>query len=130
MAKKTERRMGEIKFLLDTNPIILALNNKFKLKERIYLISFITELELLSFPNLTKNEENQIKDLLKNFLIIDINSTIKNITIALRKKYKLKLPDSIVVATAIENNAILITEDKKLKNIKEIEVKGLSEVRE
>jgi len=38
----------------------------------------------------------------------------KERTIAIRKEYRLKLPDSIIVASAIEHNAILVTSDKQL----------------
>ncbi len=99
-----------MKYILDTN------------------LSFITELELLSYPYLENNEEKEIKNLLKNFQIIDIDEIIKEKTINLRKKYKLKLPDCIILATAQAENACFITEDKKLYKVKEVKIKGLEEV--
>ncbi len=117
-----------MKFLLDTNPIIEALNSKLKLTIADYIISFISELELLSFHKLDKNEEKIIKLLLSNFTIIDISPEIKSKTIQLRRKYKLKLPDSIIVATAIVEKAILVTADKQLLKIEEISTMDLKEL--
>ncbi len=117
-----------MKYLLDTNPIIDALKLGLNIIAGEYLISFISEIELLSYHKLSLEDESVIKDLLLNFSIININDEIKEKTIQLRKKYKLKLPDSIVVATAIIENAILITGDKQLHKIKELSVLSLNDI--
>jgi len=49
------------KYLLDTNTIIYALNQGFKLQNSKYLVSIITEIELLSYSNLTKSDEKILK---------------------------------------------------------------------
>ena len=41
-------------------------------------------------------------------------------TNALRRAYKIKLPDVIIAATAIENKLQLITADKRLKQVREL----------
>jgi predicted nucleic acid-binding protein len=89
------------KYLLDTNTIIYALNSGFRLPKHIYLISIINEIELLSYHKLTNDEEYILKKVLSNFANIQLTHKIKSKTIEIRKKYNLKLPDSIVVATAI-----------------------------
>ena len=43
--------------------------------------------------------------------------TLKNKTIEIRNAYKLKLPDAIIAASAIVNDAILVTADKEFKKI-------------
>lgn len=111
------------RYFLDTNIIIYALNNGLLLEKSNYCISFINELELLSFPDLTVAEEKVIRKLIKNFIVIDINEKIKATAIKLRKKYKLKLPDSIICASALLTKAVLLTNDVKLKKIKELTVK-------
>lgn len=63
-------------------------------------ISFISELELLSFQNISLDEQAAISGLLDNCHITDINTQIKELTIGLRRKTNLKLPDSIIAATA------------------------------
>ncbi len=67
-------------------------------------LSFITELELLSFSKISPESEETIKGLLKNCQIVDINPEVKDLTIEFRHKSKLKLPDSIVSATAYSLN--------------------------
>ena len=112
-------------FLLDTNTILYLLNgNKCVtpyLKGHFYY-SIITEMELLSFSELTDTDENNIKLLLSICENINITVEIKNLTILLRKKYKIKLPDAIIAATAISNNLVLITADKGFSKIEELDL--------
>ena len=117
-----------MKYLLDTNPIIVAINNKYKLSPEDYFISFITEIELLSYSKLSDGEEDSIKSLISRLSIIDLNKDIKITTIKMRKKYNLKLPDSIIIATAIVENATLVTADKQLRKIQEIKSIGIEEL--
>lgn len=93
-----------------------------------YLISVITEIELLSYSKLTQNDEHILKVALSNFKNIMIDEKIKLETIKIRKNSKMKLPDSLIIATAIIENAILVTSDKQLLNsnlIQTIELKDL-----
>ena len=115
-------------YLLDTNAIINALNLALKLPRGNYSISIITEMELLSFPKLQENEKKQIEKLLQYFVIYNISEQIKNKTIEIRKNYNIKLPDSIIVATALVNNLTLITNDKGLFKIKELKILTLQEL--
>ena len=102
------------KILLDTNVLILSLNNEFILPQRNYIISVITEIELLSFPKLDKKEEKILRNFLKNFEIVYIDEKIKEKTIDIRKNTFLKLPDSLIIATAITKKATLVTADKQI----------------
>jgi len=83
-------------------------------------VSFITELELLSFKNLSIREKSKIESLLRECIIVDINQSIKNKTISFRKKYSLKLPDSIIAATADYLNLPLLTSDSDFKKLEEL----------
>lgn len=49
-------------------------------------------------------------------------------TIEIRKTGGLKLPDSIIVAAAIVSDAILVTSDKKLLNLKQINTIDIQEL--
>lgn len=115
--------MNGSKLLVDTNIILYLLNGNKDIAQilagRDIYISFITEIELLSYSQFDKAEEAVIKELLKSCKIIDINSHIKNTTISIRKKNKLKLPDSIILATSQFLDIPFFTSDKRLKNIKE-----------
>lgn len=110
--------------LLDTNIVLYILGNKFdlsKIPEGDFCISVITEIELLSYPKLESAEEASIRKFLSMIDIINLNVEIKEKTIYLRKKYALKLPDAIISATAYFAEAILITNDKQLCQVTEIE---------
>lgn len=113
--------MNGNKYLLDTNIILYILSGDRTIAEYLYLkklyASVISEIELLSFRNLTKKEETEISDFLSQFRIIYIDEAIKKEAITLRKQYHLKLPDSIIAATAISLNLIFITADKQFKQV-------------
>jgi predicted nucleic acid-binding protein len=79
------------------------------------LVSVITKIELLSYPNLTGMEEQQIRLLLKKrFKVVPLNKKVELIATLIRSKTKLKLPDSIIAATAISKKALLISGDDNL----------------
>jgi predicted nucleic acid-binding protein len=82
------------------------------LLEKQLLISFIVELELLSFSKLEPNDLKLIKELLSHCQIIDIDPIIKEKTISIKQKSSLKLPDAIVLATSIRFSIPLIIADK------------------
>lgn len=64
-----------------------------------------------------------------NFTLIPIDSKIAFASAALRAKYKIKTPDALQIAGAIQKNATLfITNDKQLKKIEEIKVVLLSDL--
>ncbi len=116
--------MNGNKLFLDTNILLYLLRGDDTLvevldKKQIY-ISFITELELLSFPGLKKKDLKVVKDLLNECVIIDVNAEIKNLAIDIRKLYKLKLPDSIIAATSLYLDIPLITADSDFKKVEEL----------
>ena len=77
----------------------------------------------MSFSGITSDEENNIKSLLLDCKEISLTDEIKEKTIEIRKKYKTKLPDAIVAASAIVNNLPLITADKGFNQIEELDLK-------
>lgn len=113
--------------LLDTNIVLYFLGGRLvnPLPSGQYFISVITEIELFSYPSLTLEEETQIIDFLNKITIIGIDSNIKNLTIAFRKQYKLRLPDAIIAATAKSLNATLFTNDVTLVNLTEINTQSV-----
>ncbi|MCP6757303.1 MAG: type II toxin-antitoxin system VapC family toxin [Fischerella sp. CENA71] len=111
-------------FILDTNIVLYFLGGRLAnpLPPGQYFISVITEIELLSYPSLSPDEETQIIDFLNKISVFSIDSEIKNLTISLRKQYRLRLPDAIIAATAQSLNATLFTNDVKLTNVTEISI--------
>ena len=114
--------------VLDTNIALYHLGGRLTapLPSGLYHASIITEIELLSYPNLSNAEEQQIRNFLSQLLIIGIDESIKSRAIALRKQHRLKLPDAIISATALSLNALLLTNDLKLSSITTIQTQSLS----
>ena len=110
--------------LVDTNILLYLLDGQdlaFQLtNNKSIFLSFISEIELLGFKKLTVKEEKQIRNLLNDNIIIDINAPIKQIAIDLRKKYALKIPDLIISATSVYLDLPLISADAAFKNIEDI----------
>ena len=104
-------------YLLDTNSVIYALKLGLSITPNYHHISVITELELLSYHRLTVSDEIQLRQLLSLFIIDDITHAIKTATIQIRRKHRLKLPDSIILATSQVAQLSLITADQKLLNV-------------
>jgi len=76
--------------LLDSNIVLYLLNGEETLipllEDKQLYLSFITQLELLSFPGISEKEINKIKSFIDECIIIEMSSTIKEYTIKLRKK--------------------------------------------
>ena len=74
-------------------------------------------MEILSYKKITEAEQLKISEFLGELIIINITNEIKKITIELRKNFNLKLPDSIIAATATSLEMPFITSDKQFKTI-------------
>jgi predicted nucleic acid-binding protein len=102
-------------FIADTNILLYLLKGdntlKLLLDQKKIFISFITEIELLSFKKLAATETRIIRNLLSDCTIINIPPKIKEKAIELRQKYSLKIPDAIVASTASYLGFPLITSD-------------------
>ena len=85
-------------------------------------VSFITELELLGYKEITAKEEKQIKMFLNDCVIININEHIKKLSIEIRREQNLKLPDSIIAATSKYLDIPLITGDEDFNQMQDIDV--------
>jgi|ERR1035437_3585021 predicted nucleic acid-binding protein len=118
--------MNGNKFLLDTNIILYLLGGDKiianYLSKKILYTSIICEIELLSFKSLSSSEEKEIKNFLQELRIVSIDQSIKELAIMVRKKYALKIPDSIIAATSISLEIPLVTSDKAFKTLSEIEI--------
>ena len=104
------------KYLLDTNAIIYAIDRKLKLPANRYAISVVTEMELLSWPSLALEDEAKLKSVLMKLAVIQLDRSIQETAIRIRRTTALKLPDSIISATAINGGYVLVTDDEKLKS--------------
>ena len=111
-----------IDFFSGTSRIDDIFNVEF-INQNDIIISQINKIELLSHPNITLSDEKKFEIFLNSFRIININTQIEKLTIQLRRKYKLKLPDAIIAATAINENAEIVTRDlKDFSKVKELKL--------
>lgn len=116
--------MSGKEILVDTNIILYLLKGNDTLQDllqgkTIYL-SFITELELIGFKQLTAEEVNQIQALLDECVLIPLNNDIKRRYVDIRRSYSLKLADALIAATALSANIPLITSDKQFRTVSEL----------
>lgn len=105
-----------VKALFDTNILIDYLNGieQAKIEFDLYSeksISLITWMEVL--VGASPETEGIIRGFLSEFVLLPINERTSDIAVGIRKKYKVKLPDAIVWATAQVNGQILVTRNTK-----------------
>lgn len=118
--------MNGTKVLVDTNVFInLGSGNKNVDKNLLgntLYYSIITEIELLGFHGITENEKIFFTDVLSECIALEVSYSIRISAIELRRKYKLKTPDAIIAASAMELKIPLLTTDTDFKKVKELNV--------
>ena len=106
-----------VKVLFDTNILIDYLNGVSSASEELALyddkaISVISWIEVMVGTN--SKTEKITQDWLKSaFTIISIEEKISYRSIGVRKMHKMKLPDAIIYATAMETGRLLISRNTK-----------------
>lgn len=105
-------------YLLDTNFIINYFKGIFVGDGRQFTdaiindttyISVITRIELLGWKSIIAKDEKVIKEFISDSTVFSLEESIIVRTILLRKTIKIKLPDAIIAATAVEHNMHLVT---------------------
>ena len=116
--------MNGVNLLLDTNILIYLFSGHDHLfdflKDTSISVSIISEIEILSFPNLDSKGEKKIKDFFKSVELIRLNDQVKELSIQIKKSYKLKLPDAVIAATAFYKNIPLVSTDTDFEKIEEL----------
>ena len=110
-------------YLLDTNSLIYYFQGALQMDpvfqqigrgEARPLVSIITEIELLGFPRLTQQDETRIRSLLSGFAVVAVDERIAAQAVVLKRRHGLKTPDAIIAATALLEDACLVTRDQAL----------------
>jgi predicted nucleic acid-binding protein len=86
---------------------------QFSSRLRRYIFSAITELELFAFSNLTAVEQALIEDVLSTISVIPVDSHIARIAASIRREHRVKVPDSIIAATAVFTGSTLVTRNSR-----------------
>lgn len=110
------------RYVLDTNVALYRLSGRLvnSLPVRKFYLSVISEIEMLSFSAIGQEEESRICDFLSQVTIVGLDNKVKKLTIEIRRKYRLKLPDAIVCATSIVLDSILLSNDVQLGKMTEL----------
>jgi predicted nucleic acid-binding protein len=122
------------KYLLDTNAVVGLLRGNTSLIQILQKatwvgISVITELAFLSFPELVTQDELLFQQFKSRVEVVDLQSSdMKMISriIEIRRSAKVKLPDAIIAATALENDATLVSQDMGFSRVDMLSVQGFS----
>ena len=105
-----------MKALLDTNILVDYLNGIDAAREEIgryetLLISAITWMEIMVGVN--DDERQAIRSFLSRFTQVSIDSEIAEIAVTIRRRFKIRLPDAIIWASAKRENALLVSRNIK-----------------
>jgi hypothetical protein len=120
--------MSGKRYLLDTNAIVCLLRGENALQQRLQSaewvgISILSQIEFLAFPNLSENDRRIFQEFSDGVDVIGLERTERALIdriVSLRAQYRLKLPDAIIAATALERDATLITDDRQLRMLSAI----------
>lgn len=108
----------EDKYLIDTNVIIYYLDNRIPKQEikkvewifkNSFNISTITKIEVLGWHKIKENEKKKIAQFINNAKVFYLDSSIEEKSIEIKQKNKIATPDTIIGATAILNNFIVVS---------------------
>ena len=115
-------------YLLDTNVVIYLQKGLLAapLPPGRFALSVITEIELRSFSGLTEAQEQALKALFDSLSIVPLDDVVKEETIRLRRQCRVKTPDAIIVATALTQGAVLLTNDDALQKIPGLKAANVS----
>ncbi|ALF54663.1 twitching motility protein PilT [Nostoc piscinale CENA21] len=122
--------MNGNRYLLDTNAIIALLQGNSQLLQLLQNadwigISIISQLEFLAFSGLSPSDIQVFQQFLQRVEVVSLmagDTVLIQRIIQLRQQYRLKLPDAIVAAMAIQTNAKLVTADQEFAKVSPITV--------
>jgi predicted nucleic acid-binding protein len=110
--------------LADANIIIYIMNGLPAMKDFLdadFALSEISEIELLGIKGIDKKEQQFRQGMINECLLMNMNDPIKQTAIVVKQKYTVKVPDAIIVATAIYHRLPLLSGDKYFAKIKELD---------
>ncbi len=105
-----------MKYLLDTNALIYLQGGKLanELPVGTYAYSVISEIELLSWQEIQPEQELVWRGLLASLHRVELDASVRETAIRLRRERRLKLPDALIAASALVLDANLLTNDRQL----------------
>jgi len=116
---------------LDSNILIAYLEGErrvidiltgWKREGRVLLISAISVAEVLALPALDFETLAKIRLFLRGFVSVPFDEELAVTAGALARRYRLKLADAAIAATALTRQVPLVTRDEHFQRVREIVV--------
>ena len=108
-------------WLLDTNVVLLMLKGNNYLSKvvegHVLYISFVTEIELLSYPKATEAELSVLNSFINSVIVLDYERKLKQSVIHLRRKFGLKFADAVIAATSQYNDLPFLSADLAFERV-------------
>ena len=125
--------MSGERYLLDTNAIVALLRGEpaleHSLREAEWVgISILSQIEFLAFPNMSAQDRQAFQQFSVRVDVVNLDRAdpaLIDRIVHVRQQHRVKLPDAIIVATALERNATLITDDAKLHKLAAVKTIGI-----
>jgi predicted nucleic acid-binding protein len=116
-AELRSRRLSELNALLDSDILLDFLDGHAPAAREIAryhecCISIISWMEILAGAS-TEADEDVRRAFLAHFRVVPLTAHVAEETVKLRRKYRLKLPDAIIWASAITENCLLVSRNTK-----------------
>ncbi|NEQ37305.1 MAG: type II toxin-antitoxin system VapC family toxin [Okeania sp. SIO3I5] len=110
------------KYLLDTNILIYYFNGE-EIVRPIFVdiladktVGYycpLTWVELLCYASLSESEANKMRIFLRRLISVALTETILDGAAEIRRNFRLKLPDALIAACAIQEDCTLVTRNTK-----------------
>ena len=116
------------RLFLDTNAVIELLKGNPEVIEIMsgadfIACSIISELEYLSFPNISSHDISLFSKFIERITVVDLRHddlAVKDLVSLIRKTRRVKLPDAVILASAKVHDCTLLTADVKLTKVGDI----------
>ena len=117
--------MSGNRYVLDTNAIVALLQGNSQLiqwlKNADWIgVSVISQIEFLAFSGLSQDDRQLFELFLQRVEIIGLvasDAALIEKIIEIRLQYRLKLPDAVIAAMAIQNSASLVSADTEFAKV-------------
>jgi tRNA(fMet)-specific endonuclease VapC len=122
--------MSGNRYLLDTNAIVALLQGEVFLVQLLQGadwvgISLISQIEFLVFSGLSQADRDLFQQFLQRVEVIGLaasDNTLIESVIEIRQQYRLKLPDAMIAAIALQKSASLVTKDQGFTRVRNLTI--------
>lgn len=85
--------------------------------EQEVFISFITRMELLGKPGMSAAEVRAVEAFLDEWPMVELDRSLMERALLLRRAHRLKIPDALIAATALYLDVPLLTADRVFERL-------------